>query len=82
MTSQSDSKFILVPNEYIDSLCEVIGMQLDLRTIFENPVLGECKKTLFGLAKMRSDPLVSCLLVITVEIVYNGSPRGRKKCPL
>lgn len=59
MTSNQSSKFILVPNEYIDSLCGVLGLELNLRTVFERPSLGECKKTLYGLAKLRSDSLVS-----------------------
>ena len=74
MTSQSEnSKFILVPNEYIDSLCEVLGMQMNLRTIFENPVLGECKKTIFGLAKLKSDPLVSVYFISIIILTSHTS---------
>ncbi|KAI6652558.1 hypothetical protein LOD99_4343 [Oopsacas minuta] len=78
MSINQSSKFILVPNEHIYSLCEVLDMQLNLRTIFENPNLGECKKTLCGLAKLRSDSLfktqnnVNALLSIYSQFVKSG----------
>ena len=70
MTLAKPSKFILVPNEDIDALCEVLSMKLSLRTIFENPVLGECKKTLNELAKLQTDSLVSYLY--KVVFVFNS----------